>query len=203
MRTYKLLCSILFTGSIVFVVTAAETALLTFDQPQDEVQWKTVNDNVMGGRSEGGFNFNPENGTLVFSGSTNTDGGGFSSIRTVSKEWNLGDTDGIEIRVKGDGRTYMADLRKQGDRRWIPVAYRAEFETVSGEWQTVRIPFSEFKPTRMGQNVTAPAITPAEVGALGFMIYDKKDGPFKLEVDRVGVYSDPTVAPGDMGPLPE
>jgi len=42
--------------------------------------WYVVNDNVMGGRSQGAFEM--EQGALRFAGRTNTNGGGFSSIRT-------------------------------------------------------------------------------------------------------------------------
>ena len=45
----------------------------TDENPGDK--WITVNDNVMGGRSKGGFSFKKTK--LVFSGSTNTNGGGF------------------------------------------------------------------------------------------------------------------------------
>ena len=57
---------------------------IRFDQPDASRQWVTVNDNVMGGRSIGDFTI--KEGKLVFRGSTNTNGGGFSSIR--SRPWN-------------------------------------------------------------------------------------------------------------------
>jgi len=187
------------------VPARGDTVLLDFERPEVEATWKTVNDNVMGGRSKGGFKLDKERGVLVFSGATNTNGGGFSSIRTEEHSWRMGEAAGIEIRFKGDGRTFKADLRKKGDRRWIPVAYRADFKTDGkpGEWQTVRLPFSSFKPTRMGQAVKASPIKPGEIGAIGFMIYDKLDGPFKLEVDWVQTYSETSVSFGDMPPLGE
>ena len=60
-----------------------EPLLLIFDFSEDDIheKWIVVNDNVMGGRSKGGFAFIKNK--LVFSGSTNTNGGGFSSIRTI------------------------------------------------------------------------------------------------------------------------
>lgn len=63
-----------------------------------------VNDNVMGGRSEGGFDQEP--GRLVFAGRTNTRGGGFSSVRTKPLALDLSEYEGIRVRVKGDGRRY-------------------------------------------------------------------------------------------------
>ena len=58
----------------------ADLVLADFTADRDELSWYVVNDNVMGGRSEGTFTI--EQGTLRFAGRTNTDGGGFSSIRT-------------------------------------------------------------------------------------------------------------------------
>ncbi|MEL7033379.1 MAG: CIA30 family protein [Pseudomonadota bacterium] len=45
-------------------------------QGETDYPWRTVNDGVMGGLSDGGSVL--ENGTLTFSGNTNTNGGGFS-----------------------------------------------------------------------------------------------------------------------------
>ncbi len=50
-----------------------------FSTEVEQRAWQTVNDNVMGGRSLGGPEF--ADGLMVFAGETNTDGGGFSSLR--------------------------------------------------------------------------------------------------------------------------
>jgi len=60
--------------------------------------WMTVNDNVMGGCSKGGFSI--KRGKLLFSGSANTNGGGFSSIRMKPNQLALAGKDGIIIRSK-------------------------------------------------------------------------------------------------------
>ena len=48
------------------------------------LEWRIVNDNVMGGRSIGDFKISEE--SLSFFGATNTNGGGFSSIRSFLDE---------------------------------------------------------------------------------------------------------------------
>ena len=184
-----IVCCICFISAMTY---AEEIILMKFKNPSLEPSWTTVNDNVMGGRSTGGYSIDPETGVLTFSGETNTQGGGFSSIRTENKKWKLEGAEGLLFRYRGDGRSYKADLRKAGPSRWLKVAYRVDFKTdASADWQIIRLPFSEFKPTRMGQPVTADAITASDIGSIGFMIYDKKDGPFELLVDYIGVYSDP------------
>ena len=66
-----------------------ENLIYDFTEDNPATNWITVNDNVMGGRSEGGFSFKKKR--LIFSGITNTNGGGFSSIRTNSSDFNLSD----------------------------------------------------------------------------------------------------------------
>ena len=51
-----------------------------FDADGPDLGWYVQNDNVMGGKSEGGFDIS--SGQLIFSGNTNTDCGGDSSIRS-------------------------------------------------------------------------------------------------------------------------
>ncbi|MEM6570279.1 MAG: CIA30 family protein [Planctomycetota bacterium] len=152
--------------------------------------WVTVNDGIMGGRSTGGPSF--ADGKLVFSGSTNTDGGGFSSIRTVERIWELGGREGLVFEVRGDGRTYQADILLRGSGRGMSVAYRAPFKTSANEgWTEVRLPFDAFEPTLFGRRIAsnrAAALDPAQIGTIGLFIYDGVDGPFRIEVESVRAY---------------
>ncbi|MGB0714553.1 MAG: CIA30 family protein [Phycisphaerae bacterium] len=150
-------------------------------------RWVTVNDNVMGGRSRGGFSFSDDK--LIFSGSTNTNGGGFSSIRTRPRDFGIDDAEGLEIRVRGDGRTYKMDVRNDERIGGMSVSYWANFET-SGDWEVIRIPFSSFEPTFFGERLrrSSKSFDPADMTAMGFFIYDKKDGPFRLEIDWIRAF---------------
>ena len=77
-----------------------EPLLLTaFEQDSPDVGWYVQNDNVMGGQSEGAFSIHVSE--LVFSGRTNTDGGGFSSIRSQPLELDLEQQPGIQLAVAG------------------------------------------------------------------------------------------------------
>ena len=105
-----------------------------------DLAWRVVNDSVMGGRSEG--DLHPEGRSLVFSGRTNTDGGGFSSIRSEARRFDLGAFDGIRLRVRGDGRRYTFRLttRDTREERRRP-SYWADFETAGSDWEVVEVPF--------------------------------------------------------------
>ena len=158
--------------------------LTTFEEKNVAQKWKTVNDNVMGGRSKGAPTF--DKGILTFSGATNTNGGGFSSIRTETGDYDLTGKTGLLIRARGDGRTFKAELRTDvTNGRWS-VPFRADFKTVKGEWREFYLPIKSFTPTFFGRTLrNPPALDPSKVRSIGFMIYDKNDGAFMLEVDWV------------------
>ena len=151
------------------------------------LQWKTVNDNVMGGRSKGGPSFGK--GVLTFSGSTNTNGGGFSSIRTKPAPVDLSGYAGILMRLKSDGRSYTTSIRTNVSRGSWKTPFRASFDAPANEWATVFIPFQDFKANMFGNRMkrNAPNLEVSQFESIGFHLYDKKDGPFKLEVDWIKV----------------
>jgi NADH dehydrogenase [ubiquinone] 1 alpha subcomplex assembly factor 1 len=158
---------------------------LIFDFTENDIheKWIVVNDNVMGGRSKGGFEF--KNEKLIFSGSTNTNGGGFSSIRTVPIDFSFKDKTGLHIRYKGDGRTYKLGVRMEGKS----VSYRANFDSGNG-WQEEKIPFDNMDVSWRGRPLSKaehPLLT-SKIRSIEFMIYDKQDGPFKLQVDWIKSY---------------
>ena len=160
-----------------------ENLIYDFTEDNPATNWITVNDNVMGGRSEGGFSF--KNKRLIFSGTTNTNGGGFSSIRTNPSDFSLGDKEGLHIRYKGDGRTYKLGVRMEGKS----VSYRSNFTSGNG-WQEVRIPFDEMDVSWRGRPLSKDEhpLIKSKIRSIEFMIYDKQDGPFKLQVDWIKSY---------------
>ncbi|MDA0213819.1 MAG: CIA30 family protein [Planctomycetota bacterium] len=168
----------------------ASRTIIDFKGADVAKQWMTVNDGVMGGKSKGGPVFADQK--LLFSGSTNTDGGGFSSIRGAPKKWDVEEFSGFILRVRGDGRTYQLDTRIQGSGGRRDISYRANFNTVADQWAEVRVPFSAFKPSWRGADLEGQvaAFDPANLSSMGIMIYDGKDGPFRLEVETIGVYRD-------------
>ncbi len=164
-----------------------EALMLTdFTPDTPDLGWYTQNDNVMGGRSEGDFNI--ADGQLNFAGSTNTNGGGFSSVLTRRFRLDLSVHQGLRLRLKADGRRYTWELNTNARNSGYPVSYWAEFDTPDGEWADVEIPFADFYPHFRGFKLDGPALDPADLTGFGLYIYDKKDGPFTLQLDRVEAY---------------
>lgn len=161
--------------------------LTDFDARSD-LKWQTVNDGVMGGRSEGGFVV--RDGVLRFAGRTNTNGGGFSSIRSGALNVDLQGYAGIRLKVRADGRRYTVRLTSISTKS-LPFepAYWADFETQPGsQWATVEVPFDTFRVQWRGRKLSGPALDLRGITGIGLMIYDKRDGDFQLEVDRIDAY---------------
>ena len=162
--------------------------LTDFTSASSDLGWYVVNDDVMGGRSEGRFELRQgeqEQGELSFTGYTNTNGGGFSSIRTKTLQLDLAKFDGIQLHVKGDGRRYTWRLTSAARWRGKQVSYWADFETRNATWTTVNIPFSEFVPRVRGYQLDGPLLDSGQITGMGLMIYDKQDGPFELRLGSV------------------
>ena len=157
-----------------------------FTERTSDLGWYVVNDNVMGGRSDGDFRL--DENALHFSGRTNTDGGGFSSIRTAPLQLDLSAYDGIQLRVRGDGRRYTWRLSTDARWRGRRVSYWAEFDTADGEWTTARLPFDRFEPKFRGFKLDGPAPDPSKISGMGLMIYDARDGEFNFEMANISAY---------------
>ena len=168
------------------LMTSSGLLLTDFTSNSSDLGWYVVNDNVMGGRSEG--DFEQQEGELRFTGRTNTNGGGFSSIRTQAVQLDLSDHIGIELKIRGDGRRYTWRLTTNARWRGRRISYWADFETREGEWSTINIPFASFVPQYRGYQLEGPALDPAQITGMGLMIYDKQDGPFELHLGSVHAY---------------
>jgi hypothetical protein len=168
------------------LMTSPGLLLTDFTSTSADLGWYVVNDNVMGGRSVGGFQ--QEEGELIFTGRTNTNGGGFSSIRSQPAQLDLSSYTGIELKIRGDGRRYTWRLTTEARWRGKQISYWADFETRDGTWTTVNIPFGDFIPRYRGYQLEGSALDAAQITGMGLMIYDNEDGPFELRLASVHAY---------------
>ncbi|MEJ8567915.1 CIA30 family protein [Elongatibacter sediminis] len=159
--------------------------LFTFDEAT-RGDWTSVDDTVMGGRSDGGAALH--DGVLHFSGTLSLESnGGFSSIRH-SVELDLSGYNGIRLRVKGDGRSYQLRLHTDARYSGQPVAFGATFQTNAGEWTEVDVPFDTLRATFRGRLMSDYFFDPAAIEQVGILLADKQAGPFELQVDRLVAY---------------
>ena len=163
--------------------------LFDFTGGEAAKEWQTVNDGVMGGVSEGKFKITDKK-TLEFFGTLSLENnGGFASVRTKAKKLGLEKGDTLMARVRGDGREYTMNLYV--NKPLIAFSYRAAMLTKKGEWIEVKVPLDKFEATSFGRPVEdAGPVDPKEINALGFMLGDKKAGPFKMEVEWIKVQAE-------------
>ena len=149
-------------------------------------EWQNINDGVMGGVSVGKSKIT-DNKTLEFYGRLSLENnGGFASVRTKAKKLGLEKGDVLLVRLRGDGREYSMNLHVP--RPLVAFSYRSMIQTKKDEWIEVRLPLDKFQATSFGKVVKdAGPVDPQEVSGLGFLLGDKKAGPFKLEVEWIKV----------------
>ena len=149
-------------------------------------------------------------GTGVFHGTLNTtvpkDGktkrAGFCNITTIPKRksfkrkdyYNWHRYSHLTLRVRGDGRCYMVNLLQKGyfDITWFHTYSYLMYTRGGPYWQDIKIPFSKFvfqeKGTIQDRQYEMPD---SFITNIGITLADKKPGPFRLEIDHIGVYWNP------------
>ena len=156
-----------------------------FEDPAEQGRWRTVLDGVMGGRSTGEIEV--KNGHVVFTGATSLENnGGFSSMRAAVPDGTFAGADAIRLVVKGDGRDYK--LSVSGSRNMGAGGYWKTFPTTRNTWTEVVVPIADLDRQFMGQRMNG-RIRPEDIKGVQFYIYDKKAGPFRLEIDSIEAVS--------------
>ncbi len=155
---------------------------LKFDGNSDEPVWTAENDDVMGGVSKGRAVI--RDGVLVFNGSLSLENnGGFAQVQIENLGLDLSGKDGIQLRVKGDGRTYELRLATNARHKGSRIAYSVEVPTKEDEWSEVKVLFADLKPSHHGNALDGPPADLSQVEEMSLLIGDKREGPFELQVD--------------------
>ncbi|BFI30313.1 NADH dehydrogenase [ubiquinone] 1 alpha subcomplex assembly factor 1 [Marchantia polymorpha subsp. ruderalis] len=174
--------------------------------------WGSLDDVVMGGVSESSMQLSlngGENGGPVglFKGVVSTsNNGGFASIRTrnFSEVQDLSAYEGIEMRIKGNGRRFKLIIRLSAD--WDAIGYTLSFDTAYNEWQTIRLPFKDFIPVFRAKSVKdAPPFDRSQITSLQ-LLYSKfeydgalnpsfETGPFELPIASIKSYMKEPIKP--------
>ena len=164
--------------------------LFEFKTPKSVQSWHPENDVVMGGVSDSTLTYVQdarEKGVAYFRGHVSLEnGGGFAQVLYDQTTFDLTGFQGVELRVKGDNKTYELRLETAAER----VAYAHAF-VAEDEWHKVKLDFADFEPTFHGKPVlNAPALDLATVRTVGILIADEQAGPFALRISEVKAYRD-------------
>jgi hypothetical protein len=178
---------------------AGEKVLFDFRTQIDLSQtWGAVDDVVMGGVSESGMIKTIEG--ALFTGNVSTEqSGGFVSVRTrnFAEPLDLSAYQGLELRLKGDGNRYKFFLRSS--LGWDTLAYAYAFNTVAGDWITVRVPFVEMVAVQRAKTIpNAPPVDTRNLRSFQVMLskfeYNGQLNPsftagrFSLSVESIRAY---------------
>lgn len=160
------------------------TPLFDFNKTENIDDWRVINDGVMGGLSQAKFSLNSE-GHGFFRGKVSLDNnGGFSSVRYRFETIDSSKFSKIQIRLKGDGKSYQFRVKADASQRY---SYIATIET-SGEWETLTIKFSEMYPAFRGRLLDIHNYSGKEMTEIAFLIGNKKEENFALEIDYIKLH---------------
>jgi len=164
---------------------AGEKSMLDDFSDRPDTRWEFLTDQVMGGVSQGRLSFVTIDGRPVahLTGSVSTaNRGGFIQFRTTINEPLKDGLDGVWVTVKGNGERYFVHLRTSGTL--LPWQYyQAGFDT-TGEWQTIRLPWSAFKASGKLLRETPQ---PSAIRSVGIVAFGQ-DYEADLWVQSVGFY---------------
>ncbi|WP_300464073.1 CIA30 family protein [Desulfobacula sp.] len=168
------------------VINKAEKLIFDFKNTDEIKNWQIVNDGVMGGLSESEIVF--RNNLIIFKGIVSLENnGGFASMRTLPRSYELDGYNGILLRVKGDGKKYQFRIRTND--RFDGISYRYQFETQPNTWTIVSVPFHECVPVFRGRILeNLKPLHPEKIQQIGFLISNKKAEKFQLEIDWIRSY---------------
>lgn len=181
LRTVLILLSLV--GSTLAADEDGGRVLFNFDDADAAKQWQSVNDGVMGGRSDGRFKINDEKNMEFFGTLSLENNGGFASVRSKEAKLGLEKGDSVVIRVRGDGREY--NFRLNVPRSVSRNSYRQSFKTKKDEWIEVTLPMENFVATWRGGVFPNEKFDPSNITGMGIQLSDKKPGAFKLEVEWI------------------
>ncbi|XP_058018041.1 complex I intermediate-associated protein 30, mitochondrial [Ahaetulla prasina] len=180
-----------------------------FRSEEDINKWVLGSDAAIGGKSEISMKLDKNKQYAIVSGNLNTavpkDGmtkySGYCAIiskpemlafhRTKVHDWS--NFNSLYLRVRGDGRPWMLNINpSKYDPTSANDCYNYFIFPRGGPyWEEIEVPFSKFFFTSRGRIQDGQyEIWPDRISTLGLTLADKVDGPFQLDVDFIGLFSD-------------
>ncbi|XMO85562.1 CIA30 family protein [Algibacter sp. AS12] len=157
--------------------------LINFTAESDSFNWKTVDDNVMGGKSEGAFKINVNGNGLFYGEVSLENNGGFSMVKYPIETLKTASYSKFCINLKGDGKTYQFRVKTfESDNH----SYIYPFKTTTC-WETIEIPFIDMYANFRGKKLELPNFEGNQIEMIAFLIGNKKAEAFNLEIGSISL----------------
>eukprot|EP00658_Telonema_sp_P-2_P059096 TRINITY_DN477_c0_g1_i1.p1 TRINITY_DN477_c0_g1~~TRINITY_DN477_c0_g1_i1.p1 ORF type:complete len:378 (-),score=79.92 TRINITY_DN477_c0_g1_i1:275-1408(-) len=171
------------------LVMTEERAL--FGQGMPWWNWHVVTDQPTGMPTRADFVGTEE--CAVFKGSLrnnlkfgNMDG--WASVRSSDTWLDLSALGGLEMAIRGDGKTYRFIVRTKDTNGTIEYTAVLPAQPSAHRWRTVRVAWSDFRPSYKAGMIAGtmveqvPPLNPKSIKNFGFGVGDRQWGQFHLEV---------------------
>nr|CCA15207.1 conserved hypothetical protein [Albugo laibachii Nc14] len=116
---------------------------------------------------------------------------GYCAVRAPRpKEVQLFGSQGLQMRVKTDGRIFRVNIQTEG---WNPFDIHMGFiRAPPSKWVDIELPFSSLLLTSRGyvKMDDATVLYPSKLLNIGFAISDQEEGPFELRVQWIKAIAD-------------
>lgn len=166
----------------------AQTTLFEFSTPftDSASSWNVYTDQTMGGNSLAEITIS-DSSTARFSGTVSFGNeGGIAQIISPFVSDSIGNYEGVAIRFRGDGTTYILCLQ---DLEMPCSAKHFEYKlfTEPNKWTELQIPFSQFKNTYFGTMTLSKPLNLKKAKHIA-LINAYQEGVFWLDIDWLRLF---------------
>ncbi len=147
-------------------------------------QWFVTLDGVMGGLSTG--TLEQTNESIILKGKISLENnGGFASMRTPYKDFDLSGYKTVTIRYRSTGQDFALTLNKY-KRFWRPQ-YKTNLPMTQGAWKTITCNFTDFDTYRLNDKLEGHPEEDdlANIIRLGLISNTKAATNYVFEVDKI------------------
>lgn len=161
----------------------SDNIIFDFSENSSIHNWKIVNDGVMGGVSKASIKLNAA-GHAEFKGTVSTaNNGGFASVRYRFNKKDISGKKTIKIYLRGDSKSYQFRVKFKSSDYY---SYITTFST-SNNWESIKIDLKDLYPAFRGYKLNQSNFNSSSFEEIAFLIGNKKNEPFKLEIDKIEI----------------
>jgi len=120
---------------------------------------------------------------------------GWASVRSADTWLDLSALSGVEMAVRGDGKTYRFIVRTRDTRGTIEYTAVIPAKASAHQWRTVQLSWDEFRPSYKAGMIAGieldnvPPLNPCNIKSFGLAVGDRQWGQFHLECAYIKAFN--------------